>query len=109
MKLKTSAKTSTTHHKPELGCIHDGDAARIKVVIGSCAHCAKLADTVSKAMEELGISLTDMRRITEIKDMVRLGIVATPALIIDGKIVSTGKLLSLDDTKEILSNYYQGK
>lgn len=106
MKLKTSAKTSTVHHKPKLGCIPDDDGARIKVVIGSCAHCARLADTVSKAMEELGISLTDMQRITGIKDMVRLGVAATPALIIDGKIVSAGKLLSLDDTKEILLKYY---
>lgn len=105
MKLKTMSKNSTIHHRPNQDAAPGSVDARIKVVTGGCSHCAKLTQTVIDAMEELGMPLEDMRQITDIKEMVRLGVVATPALIIDGGIVSTGKLLSLEDIKVLLLKY----
>ncbi len=76
-------------------------AKKIKVLGMGCAKCNALYENVKKAVEELGIS-AEIEKVEDIKEIVAHGVMGTPALWIDGKVVSQGKLLSVEDLKKVL-------
>ena len=78
------------------------EGARIKVLIGSCSHCAKLRDNTLEAAKSLGIPEADIEVITDLARIVRMGIMTTPALIVDGRLVSIGKVLRSDQIAELI-------
>jgi hypothetical protein len=77
--------------------------ARIKVLIGACAHCAKLRDNVLEAANQLGIADTEIEVITDLAKIMRMGIMSTPALIVEGKLVSIGKVLPVEKVAELIA------
>lgn len=77
--------------------------ARIKVLVGGCAHCAKLRDNTLSAADELGIPSADIEVITDIARIAKMGIMTTPALIVDGKLVSIGKVLDVESIKKLIA------
>ena len=78
------------------------DGARIKVLIGSCAHCAKLKDNVLEAAKVLGIPESDIEVVSDLARIVKMGVMVTPSLIVNGQIVSSGKALDVEAIKEML-------
>jgi hypothetical protein len=80
------------------------EGARIKVLIGGCSHCAKLRDNVLEAAAQLGIPESDIEVITDLAKIMRFGIMSTPALIVEGRIVSIGKVLPVDKVAELIKN-----
>lgn len=83
-------------------CIaEDAKQARL-IVLGAC--CQKSAETfanVKQAAAELG--LPDV--VANVGDAVQIaayGVMQTPALVIDGKVVSYGKLLRVEDAKKLI-------
>ena len=77
--------------------------ARIKVLIGGCAHCAKLRDNVLLAAKELEIPESQIEVVTDLARIARMGIMATPALIVDGRLVSIGKVLDAEAVKKLIA------
>lgn len=77
--------------------------ARIKVLVGSCGHCAKLRDNVIEAMHNLGLAESSLETITDIASIAKMGILATPALIVDGKLVSCGKVLTVPEITKLIA------
>ena len=73
----------------------------IKVLGSGCAKCKKLEQEAIKAIEESGIEAT-IGKVTEIKDIMNYGVMMTPALVIDEKVVSTGKVLSAKDIIKLI-------
>ncbi|MBN2878051.1 MAG: TM0996/MTH895 family glutaredoxin-like protein [Clostridia bacterium] len=65
----------------------------VKVLGGGCANCIKLADNTKKALEEMNIE-ADIIKVTEMSDILKHGVMSTPALVIDGKIVASGRVLT---------------
>jgi small redox-active disulfide protein 2 len=63
----------------------------IKVAGPGCRNCIELESRVKQALEELQAEATVMK-ITDYQDIARAGIMMTPGLIIDGKVLSQGKL-----------------
>lgn len=71
------------------------------IVLGAC--CKKSADTfnnVSQAVRELGFT-DEVVNIGDALEIAKYGVMQTPALVVDGKVVSYGKLLMADDVKKI--------
>ena len=79
------------------------NGARIKVLVGSCAHCAKLRDNVIAAMKQANIPETELETISDLVKITRMGIITTPALIVDGKLLCCGKVLSVEELLPLLS------
>jgi small redox-active disulfide protein 2 len=73
----------------------------IKVLGSGCSKCKKLEENVQKALVEQGIVAT-VEKVSELKDIMGYGVMTTPALVIDEKVVSSGKLLSPADIKKLL-------
>ncbi len=73
-------------------------AAGVKVLGGGCAKCNALEGATHAALEELGMDTT-IDHVTDFAQIATYGVMSTPALVVDGKVVSYGKALSKDEAK----------
>lgn len=72
----------------------------IKVYGSGCANCKKLEQLCIEAVGEMKIDAT-VEKVTDLMEIMKSGIMSTPGLEINGKIVSAGKL----PTKETLKHW----
>lgn len=73
----------------------------IKVLGSGCANCKRLLDNVYAAVKDLAISANVMY-VTDYMEIAKTGLMRTPGLIINQKIVSTGKVLSIEEVKQLI-------
>lgn len=76
-------------------------APGIKVLGPGCARCQALERAVREALVDLGMDTT-VDHVTDFAQIASYGVMTTPALVIDGKVVSYGKVLSKDEVKALL-------
>ena len=74
----------------------------IKVLGTGCAGCRKLYETVTQAIAELGISAAIVKE-EDITEILSYGVMTLPGLVVDGRVVSAGRKLSLAEVKELLN------
>lgn len=74
----------------------------IKVLGTGCAGCRTLYETVTQAIAELGISAAIVEE-EDIAEILSYGIMTLPGLVVDGRVVSAGRKLSLAEVKELLN------
>jgi small redox-active disulfide protein 2 len=73
-----------------------------KILGSGCAKCVKLAENTEVAAKELGLSYT-VGKITDRDQIIDAGVMMTPALMIDGKVKSSGKVLTPEQIKALLA------
>ncbi|AFV01597.1 redox-active disulfide protein 2 [Dehalobacter sp. UNSWDHB] len=73
----------------------------IKILGTGCKNCVTLAENTKAALEETGIA-AEVIKVTDIKDIMAYGVMSTPALVIDEKVVSFGKVLKPKEIVKIL-------
>lgn len=74
----------------------------IKVLGTGCSSCKALYETTKQAISELGCDATLIKEEDLLKIM-EYNILSLPALVIDGKVISAGKRLSLSEVKELIT------
>jgi len=74
----------------------------IKVLGTGCPKCKTLEKNTRDAVAELGLEAS-ISKVEDIVDIMSYGIMSTPALVIDGKVVIKGRVPSMDEIKELLS------
>ena len=74
---------------------------KVQVLGTCCPKCKRLVELVDEVVSELGPGY-EVEKVTDIRDIMAFGVMMTPALAIDGEVKSTGKLLSVDEIKELL-------
>lgn len=74
---------------------------KIQILGTGCPKCAKLTENAEAAARELGDF--EIEKITDVADIVRYGVMMTPALAVDGEVRSTGRVLSREEIKTLLS------
>jgi len=74
----------------------------IMVLGPGCAKCNKLLENVEKAVKELDMDCA-VEKITDINAITSYDVLMTPALVIDGKVKSSGSALNVDKVKSIIS------
>ncbi|MCL6097452.1 MAG: thioredoxin family protein [Bacteroidetes bacterium] len=72
----------------------------IKVYGSGCANCKKLEALCNEAVQELNLNAS-IEKVTDIQEIVKTGVLSTPGLEINGKMVSSGKV----PTKETLIHW----
>ncbi len=75
---------------------------KLQVLGTGCPKCKKLAENAEAAAKELGIEY-ELEKITQINDFMKMGVMVTPALSIDGTVKVAGKVVSPDDIKTMLA------
>ncbi|MBA3016505.1 MAG: TM0996/MTH895 family glutaredoxin-like protein [Proteobacteria bacterium] len=68
----------------------------IKVCGPGCASCAKAEAVVREAVKEAGVEAT-VCKVTDFAEMARLGVLSTPAIVVDGVIKCVGKVPAKSD------------
>ena len=72
------------------------------LVIGpGCAKCKTLAQFTEQAVKELGLT-AEINKVTDLKQIMALGVMMTPALAVNGTIKVVGKVPSIPEIKAIL-------
>lgn len=75
---------------------------RIEILGTGCSKCNQLATNVEAAAKELALT-PEIVKITDIDKITGYGVMVTPALVVNGTVMSYGKLLSKDEIKKILA------
>jgi len=73
----------------------------IKILGTGCPNCLKLEASARIAAKELGID-AEIVKVTDIVDISAYGILRTPGLVVDEKVVSYGKVLNPAEVKSLL-------
>jgi small redox-active disulfide protein 2 len=74
---------------------------QIKILGSGCKKCLTLADNTRLALEQQGLQ-AEMEKVTDFAQIAAFGVMSTPALVIDGKVVSVGKVLSSEEIARLL-------
>ena len=73
----------------------------VKILGGGCEKCNALEKATVEALAELGMD-EPIGHVTDYAEIAAYGVMSTPALVVDGKVVSYGKLLTKDEVAKIL-------
>jgi small redox-active disulfide protein 2 len=73
----------------------------IKILGSGCKNCVNLAANAKEALDTLGVS-GEIIKVTDFKEIASYGIMRTPGIVVDGKVVSSGKVLSAQEIAEII-------
>lgn len=74
---------------------------KIQILGTGCPKCKQLAENAESAARELGIEY-QVEKVTQISDIMKMGVMMTPALAVDGQVKAAGKVLSAEEIKSIL-------
>ena len=74
---------------------------KIEVLGTGCAKCITLEKVVKEAIAKSG-KFVQLEKVDDIMKIMEYNVVSTPGLVIDGKVVSTGKVLSVDEVLEFM-------
>ncbi len=74
---------------------------KIEILGMGCAKCKKLYENVKQAVAELNLT-ADIIKVEDIQKIMSYHVMSTPALAIDGKVKSSGVLLSAQQIKKLL-------
>lgn len=74
----------------------------IKILGTGCPKCKSLERLTREAVAETGIE-ANISKVEDIMDIMNYGVVSTPALVIDGKVVLYGRLPSSSEIKTFLT------
>ena len=75
---------------------------KIEILGMGCPKCKKLYEQAEQAIKETGIN-AEIKKVTDIKEIMNNGVMITPALAIDGKVKSAGKIPSVEEIKNWLT------
>ncbi len=75
---------------------------KIQILGTGCPKCKKLAEHAETAARDLGIEYS-IEKVTDINEIVKFGVMMTPALVVDGRVRGCGKILSVKDIKTMLA------
>ena len=75
---------------------------KIQILGTGCPKCKKLAENAEAAVKELEIKY-EIEKVTDINDMMKFGVMMTPALVVDGEVKVVGKVPSPDEIKQMLT------
>lgn len=82
----------------------DSEGLEIKVLGPGCAQCDRLEMELMEIMTEMNLP-ADLEHITDIKEIGKYGVMGMPALIVNGKVMCTGKVPTKRKLKEWLSKF----
>jgi small redox-active disulfide protein 2 len=74
----------------------------IQILGTDCSRCNKLADLTDEAATQADIDYT-LEKVTEIDKIIAMGVMATPALVVDGKLKCSGRVPNIEQIMAFLN------
>lgn len=101
MRFGDKSKSLAIANMATVNLREDSNMKKIQILGTGCPKCKKLAENVEAAVKDLGIEY-DIEKVTEINEIMKFGVMITPALAIDGQVKFVGKVASPDEIKQML-------
>ena len=79
----------------------------VKVLGSGCAKCNALETATREALAELGLDAR-IEHVTDFAEIAALGVMSTPALVVAGKVLSSGRVLKKDEVRALLLTQVNG-
>lgn len=76
--------------------------ARVLILGSGCENCRTLEKNVRAALAQLGGAETAVGHVTDFAEIAAYGVMRTPALVVDGHVVSSGRVLSAEEAAALL-------
>jgi len=73
----------------------------IKILGSGCSNCAKLEANAKEAVKKLGLE-AEFIKVTDFKEIMTYNVMSTPCLVVNEKVLSSGKVLSADTIKSLI-------
>jgi small redox-active disulfide protein 2 len=74
---------------------------KIEILGTGCAKCKTLEEATKQAVAQSG-QFAQIEKVEDIMKIMEYGVMSTPGLVIDGKVVSTGRALSVNEIVELI-------
>jgi small redox-active disulfide protein 2 len=74
---------------------------KIQILGTGCPKCKKLAENAEAAIKDSGLEY-EIEKITDVTEIMKFGVMMTPALAVDGEVKMVGKVASPDEIKDML-------
>ena len=74
---------------------------KLQILGTGCPKCKKLAENAEAAAKALGIEY-EIEKVTDINEIMKFGVMMTPALAVDGEVKVVGKVLSSEEIKNLI-------
>ena len=74
---------------------------KIQILGTGCPKCKQLTANAEQAVRELGIN-AEIEKVEDIKEIIKFGVMMTPALAVNGQVKAVGKVLSPEEIKKLL-------
>ncbi len=75
---------------------------KLQILGTGCPKCKQLSKVTEQAARELGIDF-EIEKVTEITEIMKFGVMMTPALAVDGEVKVAGKVPGIEDIKEMIA------
>lgn len=75
---------------------------KIQILGTGCKKCKQLTENAETAAREMGIAY-ELEKVTDIAEIVKFGVMATPALAVDGRVKLVGKVATPAEIRALLS------
>lgn len=74
---------------------------KVQVLGTGCAKCRQLLANAEQAVRDAGVEAA-VEKVQDIREILRFGVMTTPALAIDGKVKAAGRVLSPEEIRKLL-------
>ncbi len=75
---------------------------KVQILGTGCPKCNLLAERVATAAQEAGLEI-ELSKVTEISEIIAFGVMSTPALVLDGVVLLSGKVPTVPAIRELLN------
>ncbi|CDF58388.1 thioredoxin family protein [Thermobrachium celere] len=76
---------------------------QIKILGSGCANCKKLEANAKEAVKELGVE-AEVIKVEDFKDIMKYGVMRTPAIVINEKVKMFGKVCTVEEIKNYIKD-----
>lgn len=76
---------------------------QIKILGSGCANCKKLEANAREAVNELGVE-AEIIKVEDFKDIMKYGVMRTPAIVINEKVKMYGKVCTVEEVKKYIQD-----
>ncbi len=74
---------------------------KLQILGTGCPKCRKLAENAEAAAKELGLDY-EIEKVTDVREIMKFGVMMTPALVVDGEVKVAGKVPGVAEIKRML-------
>jgi small redox-active disulfide protein 2 len=75
---------------------------KLQVLGTGCPKCQKLAENAEAAAKAAGVDY-ELEKVTDVNEMMRIGVLLTPALVVDGEVKVAGKVPDVEALRKMLA------